>query len=174
FGPYQQENVSIPGKSILGKRAEGNYKITMIGTTKNGKTVKKETQKHLVLWTPDTEEQGMRYSVIFEFNDSKSIKMYEKYLTEVVTPKIPENASVIIHGHTDAIGDPVNNQILSMARANDVKGILETELKKQGRTGVKFEVYGFGEDEKMAPFGNKLPEARFYNRTVIIDIIPKK
>jgi outer membrane protein OmpA-like peptidoglycan-associated protein len=174
FGPYDQEQVSISGKSILGTRPEGNYKFTIIGTTKGGETVKKETQKHLVLWTPAADEQGMRYSVIYEFNDSKSSKMYEKYLSEIVTPKIPKNASVIIHGHTDAIGDPVKNKILSMARANDVKGILEAELKKQGRTDVKFEVYGFGEDEKMAPFGNKLPEGRFYNRTVIIDIIPKK
>jgi len=33
-------------------------------------------------------------------------------------------------------------------------------------------VYGFGEDENLAPFENKLPEQRFYNRTVMIDIIP--
>ena len=173
FGPYEQEQVNIPGKSILGKRADGNYKFVMIGTNKDGETVKKETQKNLVLWTPPIEEQGMRYSVIYEFNDSKSIKMYEKYLTEVVTPKIPKNANVIIHGYTDAIGDPVNNKILSLARANDVKGIINAELSRKGRNDVKFEVYGFGEDEKVSPFGNKLPEERFYNRTVIIDIIPQ-
>lgn len=173
FGPYNQEQINIPGKSILGKRAEGNYKFTMVGTTKSGKTVKKESQKHLVLWTPPTNEQGMRYSVIYEFNDSKSIKMYEKYLTEVVTPKIPKNATVIVHGYTDAIGDQVNNKNLSMARANDVKGILAAELARKQRSDVKFEVYGFGEDQSLAQFGNKLPEERFYNRSVIIDIIPK-
>ncbi|MBN1927290.1 MAG: outer membrane beta-barrel protein [Prolixibacteraceae bacterium] len=173
FGPFNQEQVSIPGKSILGKRAEGNYKITLIGTTKSGNTVKKETQKHLVLWTPATEEQGMRYSVIYEFNDSKSLKLYEKYLTEVVSPKIPKNANVIVHGHTDVIGDQASNQSLSLARANDAKGILEAELMRKGRTDVKFEIYGFGEDKSVAPFGNKLPEERFYNRTVIIDIIPQ-
>lgn len=174
FGPYNQEQISIPGKTILGKRTEGNYKFNMIGTTKSGKTVQKETRKQLVLWTPATDEQGMRYSVIYEFNDSKSIEMYEKYLTEVVAPKIPQNATVIVHGHTDAIGDPVNNKSLSLARANDVKGILEAELARKGRSDVKFDVFGFGEDSNAAPFGNKLPEERFYNRTVIIDIIPKK
>ncbi|MBN2806743.1 MAG: OmpA family protein [Prolixibacteraceae bacterium] len=173
FGPYDQEQISIPGKAILGKKAEGNYKFTMIGTTKSGNTVTKETQKHLVLWTPPSDEQGMRYSVIYEFNDSESIKMYEKYLAEVVTPKIPKNATVIVHGHTDAIGDVSNNKSLSLARANDVKGILAAELARIGRNDVKFEVFGFGEDESVAPFGNKLPEERFYNRTVIIDIIPK-
>jgi hypothetical protein len=37
---------------------------------------------------------------------------------------------------------------------------------------VKFEVNGFGENEGMMPFDNQYPEQRFYNRTVIIDIIP--
>jgi hypothetical protein len=32
----------------------------------------------------------------------------------------------------------------------------------------------FGEDAGMAPFENNLPEERFYNRAVIIDIIPVK
>jgi len=42
------------------------------------------------------------------------------------------------------------------------------------RTEVKFEVYGFGEDIALAAFNNKYPEERFYNRTVIIIIIPAK
>jgi hypothetical protein len=47
-------------------------------------------------------------------------------------------------------------------------------LLKAGTRGVKFETFGFGEDSGMAPFENNLPEERFYNRTVIIDIIPAK
>jgi outer membrane protein OmpA-like peptidoglycan-associated protein len=174
FGPYTQEKVSIPGKAILGTRPEGDFKVTMIGVTKSGNTVKKETPVHMVLWTPSEREMGMRYSIIFEFNDSKAITIYDKYLTDVVTPKIPKDGTVIIHGHTDIIGNEVNNQALSMARANEVKGIMESALTKAGRTDVKFEVYGFGEDENLSPFENKYPEERFYNRTVIIDIIPPK
>ena len=45
---------------------------------------------------------------------------------------------------------------------------------KTGRKDVIFEIYGFGEDVSLPPFDNKYPEERFYNRTVIIDIIPKK
>jgi len=45
-------------------------------------------------------------------------------------------------------------------------------LTKAGRNDVKFEVEGFGEDEKSAPFENKFPEERSYNRSVIIDIVP--
>ena len=114
----------------------------------------------------------MRFSVIYEFNNSKAIAIYDKYLTEVVIPKIPNNAKVIIHGHTDIIGESDYNQKLSVERANDVRAILEKGLAKAGRSDVKFEVLGFGEDLNMAPFDNKYPEERFYNRTVVIDIVP--
>lgn len=172
FGPYTQEEVSIPGKSILGSRPEGDYKVKMIGQTKSGKIVEKETPVHMVLWTPAKMEEGTRYSIIYEFNKSKAISIYEKYINEVVTPKIPVGATVIIHGHTDIIGEEIHNQDLSLARANDVKNIIESGLSKSSRNDVKFEVLGYGEDENKSPFENKTPEERFYNRTVIIDIIP--
>jgi outer membrane protein OmpA-like peptidoglycan-associated protein len=117
---------------------------------------------------------GMRFSIIFEFNESKAITIYEKYLTDVVTPQIPVGGTVILHGHTDIIGDEANNKILSLARANEVKSIILNALAKAGRSDVKFEVYGFGENQSLAPFENNYPEERFYNRTVIIDIIPPK
>jgi len=172
FGPYSKENVSIPGKSILDTLYEGDFKVTMIGKTKNDMTIKKDTTVHLVLWVPDKNEEMMRFSVIFEFNDSKSIDIYEKYLTQIVTPKIPNKATVIIHGYTDVIGDETRNQKLSLDRANDVKRIITNALSKANRKDVKMDVYGFGEDLNYAPFDNKYPEGRFYNRTVIIDIIP--
>ncbi|MFV5695333.1 OmpA family protein [Flavobacterium sp. LB3P122] len=172
FGPYTQDEVSIPGKSILGSRPEGDYKVKMIGQTKSGKIVEKETPVHMVLWTPSKMEEGIRYSIIYEFNKAKAIAIYEKYLTEVVTPKIPVGATVIIHGHTDIIGEEIHNQDLSLARANDVKSIIESGLSKASRNDVKFEVLGYGENENKSPFENKTPEERFYNRTVVIDIIP--
>jgi outer membrane protein OmpA-like peptidoglycan-associated protein len=116
----------------------------------------------------------MRFSIIFEFNDAQAIKIYEKYLREIVMAKIPLNGTVIIHGYTDIIGGVVHNRELSLARAGEVKGIFENALAKAGRNDVKFEVSGFGEDEALSPFANNYPEERFYNRTVIIDIIPAK
>jgi hypothetical protein len=47
-------------------------------------------------------------------------------------------------------------------------------LLNTGKKGIKFETYGFGEDAGTSPFENNFPEERFYNRTVIIDIIPGK
>jgi hypothetical protein len=174
YGPYTQEKVSIPGKTILGTRPSGDYKVTMVGKTKSGKILKKEVPVHMVLWTPSEREEGMRFSIIFEINDSQAISIYDKYLSEVVTPKIPKDGTVIIHGHTDIIGEEAHNLELSLARANEVKAIMENALAKAGRTDVKFEVYGFGEDIGLAPFDNKFAEERFYNRTVIIDLIPPK
>ena len=172
FGPYTEDEVSIPGKSILGNRAVGDYKVAMIGQTKDGQVIKRENNVHMVLWTPTVTEEGLRFSVLYEFNHSKSIDLYRKYLTEVVAPKIHSGGKVILHGYTDITGGEANNKKLSLARANDVKGILESALTKLGNKNVQFEVLGFGEDESVSPFANKLPEQRFYNRTVIIDIVP--
>jgi len=174
FGPYTQDVVSIPGKVILGTRSEGDYKLAMIGQVPSGRVIKRESTAHMVLWTPPVDEEMMRFSILYEFNNSKAIDIYKEYLTNIVIPKIPTGATVIIHGHTDIIGNEDVNMKLSIARANDVKVILEDGLVKAGRTDVKFDARGFGEDQTVAPFENKYPEERFYNRTVIIDIIPAK
>lgn len=174
FGPYTQESVSLSSKSILGDKTEGDYKITLTGQTKSGKAVSKETTAHIVLWEPAKIDEGMRYSIIYEFNKSKAISIYEKYLTEVVAPKIPVNGAVLIQGHADIIGDDAYNLKLSQERANDVRSIIESALAKAGRSDVKFEVSGYGEDPSHSPFNNKFPEERFYNRTVIIDIFNGK
>jgi outer membrane protein OmpA-like peptidoglycan-associated protein len=172
FGPYSQEKAAIPGKALLGVRPEGDFTAKMIGQTKGGKTTTKEAPLHLVLWSPSKTVELMRFSIIYEFDDSSSILIYEKYLTDIVTPKIPKDGKIIIHGYTDIIGEENHNLELSLARANDVKNIFEKALSKVGRNDVKIEVYGFGEDENLSQFNNKYPEERFYNRTVIIDIVP--
>jgi outer membrane protein OmpA-like peptidoglycan-associated protein len=174
FGPYTRNNISIPGKSILGTRSEGLYKVTIIGKTNSGNTLTKDTTVRMRLWKSSVNEEGIRYSVIFEINSAEGNAIYEKYLTEIVTPKIPKNATVVIHGYTDIIGDENYNIKLSLARANGVKNIIENALIKSGRKDVKLEVYGFGEDETLSQFDNNFPEERFYNRTVIIDILPVK
>ena len=48
FGPYTEEVVTIPGKSILGSRPEGDFKVKMIGQTKSGKIIEKETPMHVL------------------------------------------------------------------------------------------------------------------------------
>ncbi len=172
YGPYTEDQVSIPGKSILGTHPEGDYKVTMIGRLENNQMIKKDTMVHMVLWSPPKNEEILRFSIIYEFDESKAIMIYEKYLTDIVMPKIPKGAKVIIQGYTDITGDAEYNLNLSLARANDVKNTLAKALSNSGRTDVSFVVRGFGEDENVSLFENKLPEERFYNRTVLIDVIP--
>jgi outer membrane protein OmpA-like peptidoglycan-associated protein len=173
FGPFARDIITIPGKAILGSNNTGSYTVTMIGETNSGRAVKKESSLNLTR-SLDSKQTGMRYSVLFDFDKSKSIASYEKFLTDIVAPLIPENGTVIIHGHTDIIGEELYNHNLSHERATGSQKVLEQAIAKSGKKGVRFESYGFGEDLSLAPFDNKYPEERFYNRTVIIDIVPAR
>jgi len=172
FGPFTEDVAVIPGKDIMGSTPEGTYQVQMIGRTKDNKTVEKEAEVKMVLWTPSETAVAMRFSVPFAFNESSTTPMYVKYLREVVAPKVPKNGKIVIHGYADMIGDAGHNKSLSQARANDVKGILETALSKAGRSDASFEVHGVGEDPELSQFGNKYAEERFYNRSVVIDLLP--
>jgi outer membrane protein OmpA-like peptidoglycan-associated protein len=174
YGPYTKDRASVSGKTILGNSTQGNYSVLMLGQTKSGHSIKKESSVSLMKMDDQQKQVGLRYSIVFEFDKSKTIASYEKFLTDIVTPLIPEGGTVIIHGHTDNIGDEKYNQSLSQERAMGAQQIIEHALSNAGKKGIKFETYGFGKDAGMAPFENNLPEERFYNRTVIIDIIPGK
>lgn len=174
YGPFTEEEASIPGKTILGNQSKGDFKVKMIGTTDDGLEVIEESTTNVVLWGPAQADEVMRFSILYEFDDATAVTMYEKYLTDIVAPKIPEHSKVFIHGHTDLIGDAANNKRLSLDRANNVKTILEKALANSNRKDVQFEVQAYGEDTSKAHFGNKLPEQRAYNRTVIIDLVLEK
>ena len=173
YGPYIQNQASIPGAAILGSNPEGNYKVVMTGQTKTGTTITKESTVRLVR-QDEAPEKGLRYSILYDFDKSNSTAAYDSFLSKTVAGVITDGATVIIHGHTDAIGQDEYNLKLSQERAKDVQTILERALLKNGKSNVKFETLGFGEDASHQPFDNDLPEQRFYNRTVIIDIVPVK
>lgn len=173
FGPYTQDQASVSGKRILGNDAQGNYDIVMTGVTKSGHVVRKTSTVSLTKLT-QAKQEGLRYSILFDFDKSKSIAAYENFLTALVAPLISDNDLVIIHGHTDIIGEERYNHKLSHERADGVQEILKKALLASAKRGVKFEILGFGEDTNSAPFDNNTPEERFYNRTVIMDIIPFK
>lgn len=170
FGPYKTDKVYIARKSITNNPEKSDYKVKMTGTTNSGKTIYQESTITLIPLVIPLIQESIRFSIIYEFNESKSIAIYETYLTKIVTPKIPKNSTVTITGHTDIIGATDYNQELSLARANDVKRILENSLAAMERTDVRFIIRGDGENQQLAPFDNNYPEERFYNRTVVIDI----
>jgi outer membrane protein OmpA-like peptidoglycan-associated protein len=171
FGPYTKEQESISANTILGDRTSGKYKIVMSGKTKGGKEIRKESSMNLER-NVEPKEEVLRFSVLFDFDKSKTVSTYEKFLVDVVAPSIKNNSTVVIHGHSDTIGDDDYNANLSTDRALETERILKQALAKSGKNGIKYEIYGLGADEDFAPFANKLPEERFYNRTVIVDVVP--
>lgn len=172
FGPYTRESANISGNLILGDRAKGEYKVVMLGQTKSGKSVRKETSMSLVR-RDEPKKEAVRYSILFDFNKSETIASYEKFLTEVVAPLVPDSSVIVIHGYTDVIGEEEYNNNLSRERVQDTRSIMERAISKGGQKGVTYETFGFGEDIQYSPFDNFYPEQRFYNRSVIIDIIPE-
>jgi outer membrane protein OmpA-like peptidoglycan-associated protein len=175
YGPYRLTTVArIDSKELLGTRSEGRFTAKIAAKMTNGQTqTYADKEFRLVLADKDEEQTGTRYSVLFEFDESKTVQTYEQFLTEAVAPNIPDGASIIIHGHTDMIGEPDYNAKLSQRRSAEAQRILTRELTKAGKK-VTFDTYGFGEDERRSPFNNTLPEQRYYNRTVVIEVVPGK
>ncbi|HLW10191.1 MAG TPA: OmpA family protein [Fermentimonas sp.] len=170
FGPFTGEQESVLGNTILGNSNRGAYKVVMHGLTNEGAEVKTETTLNLVRSPESSEEESLRYSILFDFDKFGTVNTYEKFLTEVIAPRIENNSKVIISGHTDVIGNEEYNLNLSKQRASETENILSRAVKSSGKNGVNFHTNAFGDDTSRAPFDNKLPEERFYNRTVIIDI----
>ena len=173
FGPYKRNQESISGNTILGANQKGKYNFVVTGKTPEGLTVRKESTINLVR-NEELKEEALRFSILFGFDEQRVVSTYEKFLIEEVAPNIANNGRVIIHGHTDIIGGSDYNMNLSQQRAKDIMDILQKATFDAGKTGITYDVIAFGMDTENAPFANKLPEERFYNRTVIIDIVQPK
>jgi outer membrane protein OmpA-like peptidoglycan-associated protein len=173
FGPFRENQERINGNAILGDASQGEYRLRLIAQAKDGGTITKEEKIRLARAEGPEEQMGLRFSILFEFDQSKTVATYEKFLRETVVPTISDGAAVIIHGHTDIVGEEGHNLELSRNRATETMNVIQRELNRLGKRRVKFDTFGFGEDPRRAPFENRLPEERFYNRTVIIDIVPE-
>ena len=174
FGPYNKDLVSISGKSILGNCTSGKYEISMVGIMNSGETIMKDTVVYLSHWAPASADKFMRFKILYEYNNTKSISIYSRYITDVIIPNIPQDGKVVIHGHSENIGGREYSPELYLSSINDTRKILESALAKAGRTDVQIELYGFGKDQIIAPFRKSNQFDNLANRTVIIDIISKK
>ncbi|OQP52596.1 hypothetical protein A4H97_25060 [Niastella yeongjuensis] len=67
---------------------------------------------------------------------------------------------LVIEGHTDNVGKPANNQILSQKRADAVKNY----LVQKGLDASRLEARGYGQDKPVAD--NSTPEGKAANRRV--------
>lgn len=113
------------------------------------------------------EQYSSTYSVLFGFDKSELTGSDKKFITQTVSALIPSKAIVTIFGYADIIGPDIYNRKLSKARIKTVQQLLEQALTGKE---IQFKTYGFGNDSGIAPFANRLPEERFYNRTIMINI----
>jgi outer membrane protein OmpA-like peptidoglycan-associated protein len=79
-----------------------------------------------------------------------------------------KSSYIIIDGHTDDIGTPSSNRILSYKRAQAVKEY----LKEMGIDEKRLITVGHGEEEPIAP--NTTSEGRAKNRRVIMTLRKQK
>jgi outer membrane protein OmpA-like peptidoglycan-associated protein len=94
--------------------------------------------------------------ILFEF-DTKRTNATNRRILDFIKSRLDKDSKVIIEGYTDNLGSEEYNKKLSEDRARSVSKYIDIKDAT---------VKGFG---NTSPFyDNKLPEGRFYNRTVII------
>lgn len=169
YGPFYSNVARINAAPVLGDKKSGTYNARITAVAADGTEVY-TTESFTLAKAQSDPEESSRYSILFEYDDSESLSKYEDFLRKTVAPKIADGSMVFIHGHTDVAGKEEYNAELSEARAEEAEKILADELKSLGRD-VTFETYGLGESEYRSPFGNDDPEERYYNRTVMIEIV---
>jgi len=174
FGPYpaSQTVARIDARPLLEGGNSARWDARLVSTMSGGKRLVSPPQEFRIVRADEGDEQpGTRFSILFEFDQSKTIETYRSFLENVVAPAVPNGSSVFIRGYTDLTGDVDYNQKLAQKRCDETQAVIQAALTKMGRTAT-FDTYGFGEDEQRSPFNNTLPEQRFYNRTVVIDVLP--
>ena len=107
--------------------------------------------------------------ILFELGKANIHESSFPVLEEAVM-EMGENESmfILIDGHTDNIGSPASNRILSFKRANAVK----TYLMQMGADAKRMIAVGHGEDSPIDT--NATPEGRAHNRRVIMTIKNRK
>lgn len=100
-----------------------------------------------------------RFSLILFSYDEKKLSEYNMKIMELVKSYIKPTSTVKVSGHTDRLGDEKYNMRLSESRAKSVYDLIPTDKKS---------LNAYGETDLI--YDNDLPEGRFYDRRVDINI----
>ena len=107
--------------------------------------------------------------VLFASGKWELLSLAQEKLTQVAQAlKEQEDATIVVEGHTDALGSASANQELSQNRARSVRDYLVS----RGLPSERVSAVGHGPDRPIAD--NKSPEGRANNRRVEIIVQPKK
>ena len=106
-----------------------------------------------------------RYSVVlFRFNSPKASQLNERILKEYIYDNIRPGAKIHVTGYTDIVED--HSLKLSGDRANTVVNIIRKNMKAGWYTVLQ----GIGVGETQPLYRSDLPEGRFYDRTVQVQV----
>ncbi len=169
YGPYEDEIIRLDPVPFMGNRNSGRFTARIELQLEDGRIISEERDFELIKLKIKT--PARRYTVLFNYGQADAIRANEKFLRNKVASDIIIGSRVIIHGHTDNIGNEQSNLTLSRQRAKESGDIILSELNKLNRK-VDIRTMGFGEDTRRSFFKNDLPEGRHYNRSVILEIIP--
>jgi outer membrane protein OmpA-like peptidoglycan-associated protein len=169
FGPFNDDYQRIDPSFLLENADEGDYIAKVVINKKDGSTVIEE--RRFRLKKQFSEKASKRYSILFDYAQSGAVLAYENFLRQNFASLVIPEERVVIQGHTDNTGNKANNLKLSKERAEEVKTIVKSEFDNTGKT-VSIQTFGFGENTMHSAFKNDLPEGRFYNRSVTMEIIP--
>lgn len=168
FGPFWYHSERINPSELIRFLDKGKYNARVLITDMEGKNTEQNFSFELV---KEREiRNATRFLMIFDYNQSDAVWSYEKKIKNEIVPGIAPGNKVIIHGHTDIIGTQEGNQILSQARADQAKKIIDEELVKEDKNNT-VQAFGVGQAIMGYTFNNNFPEGRMYNRNIFVEII---
>ncbi|MCX6141292.1 MAG: OmpA family protein [Candidatus Kapabacteria bacterium] len=103
-----------------------------------------------------------RFRLIFFDYDAATVSAFNVSMVDLVRSRIRTTSSIRITGLTDRIGPSQHNTELSLARAQAIDASI-----KQRIVAERVTVKGAGPE---LIYNNDLPEGRWYNRTVLIEV----
>lgn len=174
-------NVTIPLKSIFGKRNKGNRQEVQVYSTYSEPTVKErkvtiqekqccslDEMYDMILGGEDISMKKVcAFSdITFDFDKATIRPESKEYLDKFVTVLMKfQSIKLSIIGHTDNIGDSQYNLQLSRKRAEAVAQY----FIKSGIDSGRLRCYGYGSRQPLTDNSN--PQARAMNRRVEFDIV---
>lgn len=172
FGPFYGRDELVSSMGLLSNSQSGRFFAEVTARTADGRTL--NDTKSFELRRAAEERTTARFSIVFDYAEDDPIRRYDSFLKNEAADRVPDGASVFLHGHTDNIGKEETNKKLSLERAKAARTALVNGLQAKNKRNVKVSAIGRGEDTTFAPFDNSTPEGRHYNRTVILDVIPRR
>lgn len=103
-----------------------------------------------------------RYALMFFDFDTPRISDFNTQVMQLIQSRMRTNSAVRITGLTDRIGSEEYNKTLSLQRSQAIAQGIRARIVPEVLTTT-----GAGE---LLIYNNDLPEGRFYNRTVIVEI----